>query len=59
MADVASLASVRPLAEGGDLVQGDTVPGLPAWTRQDWEVLEEKVAWAWRNGVDTLLWVTG
>ena len=53
-ADVASLASVRPLAEGGDLVQGDTVPGLPSWTRQDWEVLQEKVTWAWQNGVDTL-----
>jgi hypothetical protein len=53
-ADIASLGSVRPLATGGDLVQGDTVPGLPSWTHQDWEVLQEKVAWAWQNGVDTL-----
>ena len=51
---MASLASVRPRAEGGDLVQGDTIPGLPSWTRQDWEVLRQKAIWAWENGVDTL-----
>ena len=54
LADVARLASVRPQAEGGDLVQGDTIPGLPSWTRQDWEVLRQKAIWAWENGVDTL-----
>lgn len=54
LADVASLVSVRPPAEGGDLVQGDTVPGLPSWTRQDWEVLQETVTWAWQNRVDTM-----
>lgn len=45
---------VRPSAEGGGLVQGDTVPGLPAWTRQDWEVLRRTVSWAWQTRVDTL-----
>ena len=54
LADVASLVSVRSPAEGDDLVQGDTVPGLPSWTRQDWEVLHETVTWAWQNRVDTL-----
>ncbi len=44
----------RPSAEGGDLVRGDTVPGLPAWTREDWEVLRRTVAWAWENGIDRL-----
>ena len=53
-ADIASLGSVRPLATEGDLVQGDTIPELPSWTRQDWEVLQEKVTWAWQNRVDTL-----
>ena len=54
LADVASLASVRPRAEGSDLVQGDTLPRLPSWTRQDWEVLRRTATWAWQNGVDTL-----
>jgi hypothetical protein len=45
---------VRPSAPGGDLVQGDTMPGLPSWTRQDWEVLQAKVGWARQNRVDTL-----
>ena len=45
---------VRPSAEGGELIQGDTVAGLPSWTQQDWEVLEGTVAWAWSNRVDTL-----
>ena len=54
LADVASLASVRPRAEGSDLVQGDTLPGLPSWTRQDWELLRQTATWAWQNGVDTL-----
>lgn len=45
---------VRPSAEGGELIQGDTVPGLPSWTQQDWEVLRGTVAWAWQNRVDTL-----
>ena len=47
-------AYVRPSAEGGELVQGDTIPELPSWTRQDWEVLRRTVAWAWQNGVDSL-----
>ncbi len=47
-------AYVRPAAEGGALVQGDTVPGLPSWTRQDREVLRATVTWAWENGVDRL-----
>lgn len=47
-------AFLRPSAEGGDLVQGDTVPGLPSWTRQDWEVLRATLAWAWEAGIDRL-----
>lgn len=54
LVDVASTASVRPQAEGGDLVQGDTVPGLPSWTHQDWKVIRRTATWAWQNGVDTL-----
>ena len=53
LADEVTPASVRSLAEGQDLVQGDTVPGHPSWTRQDWEILRETAAWAWQNGVDT------
>jgi hypothetical protein len=45
---------VRPTAEGGELIQGDTVPGLPSWTRQDWEVLRATVAGAWQSRIDTL-----
>lgn len=44
----------RPSAAGGDLVRGDTVPGLPAWTREDWEVLQRTLAWAWENGIDRM-----
>lgn len=47
-------AYVRPTAEGGDLVQGDTVPGLPSWTRQDWEVLRRTVESARQNKLDAL-----
>ena len=54
VADVATFASVRSSAVEGDPVQGDTVPGLPSWTRQDWEVLRKTATWAWQNGVDTL-----
>ena len=45
---------VRPTAEGGELVQGDTVPGLPSWTRQDWEVLRATVGAARQSRLDTL-----
>jgi hypothetical protein len=45
---------VRPTAEGGELIQGDTVPGLPSWTRQDWEVLRATVASARQQRLDTL-----
>ena len=54
LAEVASLASVRPAAEGGDLVQGDTVPGLPSWTYKDWDILQETATWALEIRVDTL-----
>lgn len=37
-----------------DLVQGDTVPGLPSWTRQDWEVLRRTLAVARANHLDGL-----
>jgi len=47
-------AYLRPTAEGGVLVQGDTVAGLPSWTREDWEVVRRTVAWAWERGIDTL-----
>ncbi|MBW3534265.1 MAG: DUF1460 domain-containing protein [Gemmatimonadetes bacterium] len=47
-------AYVRPTAEGGDLVQGDTIPGHESWTEQDWEVLTSVAGWAWENGVDRL-----
>jgi hypothetical protein len=50
----ASEPYVRPTAEGGELIQGDTVPGLPSWTRQDWEVLRGTVASARQNRIDTL-----
>ena len=53
--EVASLASVRPVAAGGDLVQGDTVPGLPSWTYKDWDILQETATWALQNRVDTLV----
>ena len=45
---------VRPSAEGGALVQGDTVPGLPSWTQQDWEVLRHTVTAARQNHLDAL-----
>lgn len=47
-------AYIRPSAEGGDLVQGDTIPDHPSWTEQDWEVLRSVAGWAWENGVDRL-----
>ena len=36
------------------LVQSDTVPGLPAWTKADWEILRSSVSWAWEDGIDSL-----
>lgn len=45
---------VRPSADGGNLVQGDTVPGLPSWTRQDWAVLQHTVDTARQARMDTL-----
>ena len=47
-------AYIRPSAEGGELVEGDTLPGHPAWTEQDWAVLRSVAGWAWENGVDRL-----
>jgi hypothetical protein len=45
----------RPsVLDSAALIQGDTIPGRPAWTAQDWELLRWTVAWAWQNGVDTL-----
>jgi hypothetical protein len=45
---------VRPSAEGGALVVGDTIPGHPSWTEQDWEVLAATVRWARDGQVATL-----
>lgn len=45
-------AYIRPSADGGDLVQGDTIPGNPSWTEQDWDVLESVAGWAWENGIE-------
>ena len=36
------------------LVQSDTIPGLPAWTKTDWETLRSRVSWAWEHGIDSL-----
>lgn len=47
-------AYVRPSMESGDLTAGDTIPGHPSWTEQDWQVLRETVRWARDNRVDTL-----
>ena len=45
----------RPsVTDSAALIQGDTIPGLPSWTAQDWELLRWTVAWARQNGVDTL-----
>ena len=41
-------------AELAALAPGDTIPGLPSWTRADWELLSRTVAWARDHGVDTL-----
>jgi hypothetical protein len=41
-------------ASAGDLIQGDTIPGLPSWTRQDWEILRRTVTAARQSRVDTL-----
>ena len=49
------VAGPRPsIADSAALIQGDTIPGMPSWTTQDWELLRWTVAWAWENGVDTL-----
>lgn len=45
---------VRPSADGGALVVGDTIPGHPSWTEQDWEVLAATVRWAREGEVATL-----
>src|SRR5687768_14208026 len=39
--------SPSALASGGS--PGDTIPGLPSWTREDWEVLRRTVAGAWQS----------
>ena len=36
------------------LAPTDTVPGLPSWTRADWDILQRTGAWAYQNKVDTL-----
>ena len=50
----AAATYLRPDAGPGALTTGDTVPGHPSWTEQDWAVLEEVVTWARRRRVDTL-----
>ncbi len=53
----AAQVSSEPAAPALDLTPlapGDTVPGLPSWTRADWDVLERTVEWALENRVDTL-----
>lgn len=47
-------AYIRPSAEGGRLVSGDTLPEHPSWTEEDWTALEEAVTHARREGIDTL-----
>ena len=41
-------------ADLASLAPTDTVPGFPAWTRADWDILHRTVTWVRQNGVDTL-----
>lgn len=47
-------SAVRPGALETELTQGDTIPGHPSWTEQDYAILERTVRWAFEHGVDTL-----
>lgn len=48
----AAAAAVPP--DTAALAQGDTVPGLPSWTRQDWEILRRTIAAARADRLDSL-----
>ena len=52
--DGSSGGEVRPARVDNDLTRGDTIPGHPSWTEQDWAVLEGTLRWAFDNGIDTL-----
>ncbi len=43
---------LRPSAEAPDLTSGDTVPGHPSWTEQDFQVLGKTAQWAWQQGLE-------
>lgn len=46
--------AAAPVLDLTALSPTDTVPGFPAWTKADWEILRKTVAWARDNGIDTL-----